>query len=283
MKKRFKKVIVVCLVITVCLLGFVWFEQRSSGKLEVTFFNVGQGDSILIETPYQQQILIDGGPDNSVLSRLGRRLPFYDRDLDLVILTHADADHLTGLVEVLKRYQVEKVITSGVEAHSATYDQWLQVIKEQEIAIDTIAEPKRYFFGDNCWLDILYPDHDLAQQEVKDLNTTSIISRLDCQNHQFLLPGDAGNEQEEYLARKDINLQAEVLKVAHHGSKNSSSELFLEAVSPKFAVIQVGQKNKFGHPHLITLHRLELLGAEIFRTDQQGTITFYTKNGQLLY
>lgn len=283
MKKRFSKVITVCIIIAVCLLGFIWFEQRNSGKLEVTFFDVGQGDSILIETPYQQQILIDGGPDNSVLSRLGRRLPFYDRSLDLVILTHADADHLTGLVEVLKRYQVEKVITSGVEAHSATYDQWLLAIKEQKIEMEIITEAKRYFFADDCWLDILYPDQDFGGQQVKELNSTSIVSQLDCEGQKFFFPGDLPSEQEEYLVKKGINLQAEVLKVAHHGSKNSSPELFLEAVSPKFAVIQVGQKNKFGHPHQIVLWRLQQIGAEILRTDQQGTITFYTKNGQLFY
>jgi len=275
-------------VICLFLISFVWWQEQQGQFLEVVFFDIGQGDSILIKTPSGHDILIDGGPDSTVLSKLGRNLPFYDHTIDLMILTHAHSDHVAGLVDVLKRYNVEKMLYTGVDHGSPDFIEWENLIEQKGIEMTMPVAGQVYQF-EEVELEILYPFEDISAKEIKDLNDTSIVTRLEYQDTSFLLTGDASVEIEKelvefcnqdrsgdlsYPQQQRCELQSDVLKVGHHGSKYSSFLEFLQVVDPEYAVIQSGEGNKFGHPHRLVLKRLEGLGIEVLRNDEVGDVEF---------
>jgi len=166
--------------------------QLPNDNLQVDFFDVGQGAAIFIEAPNKNQILIDGGPDETIVKKLGEVMPFYDRSIDLLILTHPDADHLTGLIEVVKRYQVGQIIETGVIDNSAAYQLWQQLIEEKKIPVIIAKAGEVVRIADDLNLDILYPQIDLQNKEVADMNSSSIVSRLVYGQNSFLFTGDAG-------------------------------------------------------------------------------------------
>lgn len=255
------------------LAGVAFFQSaEDNGKLAVNFFDVGQGDAILIRTPEQQKILIDGGPSNVVAQKLGEVLPFYDRKIDLIILTHPHADHLDGLIEVLKRYEVKKILSTGVTHTTPDYLAWLEEIKNQNVPMEIAMAGQIIDFGGGVKMEILYPAEDLVGKSVENLNDTSIVAKLIFGQTSFLFTGDAETEVEEKLISGGADLKANVLKVGHHGSKNATSDNFLEKVQPSFAVISSGADNRFGHPNAMIIKRLENIGAEIFRTDEEGNV-----------
>jgi len=243
--------------------------------LEVTFFDVGQGDSIFIETPQRHQILIDGGPDAKILEKLAREMPFWDRTIDLIILTHPEKDHISGLLEVLKRYQVENILWTGIRRKTPEAEEWEKLIKKEKAKIFISKAVQKIIFSKKeaeNFMDIIHPFENMGGREVKDSNNTSIVSRLVFGNNSFLFTGDIEKEVEERLLLQNIFLDSDILKVAHHGSFTSSSENFIEKVSPEIAAISAGKKNQYGHPHREVLERLEKFGIKIVRTDQAGDI-----------
>ena len=258
---------------------FLFFE-RGPANLEFYVFNIGQGDSILIRTPSRYNILIDGGPDNGVVYKLGKYLPFYDRQIDLMVLTHPHADHLVGLIEVLKRYQVKNIFLTGVAYDSADYQFWLSEIIAKNVKTEIINQPKRLALSDGVELIVLYPDENFFDQPVKNLNNSSVVIKLIYQNVSIMMPGDL--EIEESLVAKNFDLSAAILKAGHHGSANANGWEFLKAVNPDYAVISAGIDNKFGHPHQLTLERLKDLEIEILRTDWQGDI-YFVSDGQKIW
>ena len=243
-------------------------------ELQVNFLDVGQGDAIYIRTPQDQDILIDGGPDDKVLESLGKVMPFWDREIDVVILSHPHADHVAGLVQILKRYTVKKIYLTGILHTAPDYLAFLEEIKKQKIPVENIKELSTLDFGSETKLEFIYPDRSLLNEKIDNLNNSSIVARLIYKNEKFLFTGDAESPVEKELLTKKRELSADVLKVGHHGSTTSSTEAFIKAVNPKFAVIEVGKDNSFGHPSLRTLSRLERLNIPFFRTDLLGTITF---------
>lgn len=251
--------------------SFVQFSNESKA-LEVDFFDVGQGDSALIKTPAHQKILIDGGPSNAVVEKLGENMPFYDKNIDLIILTHPHADHLVGLIEVLKRYKVKKILATGAINSTPDYLAWLEEIKKENVPVEIASAGQTINFGDNLEMKIFAPMEDFVGKQPDDLNNTSIVAKLIFGDTSFLFVGDTEKEVEAKLIASGADLKADVLKVGHHGSHNASSQEFLDAVKPKFAVISVGAKNTFGHPSPITLENLKKVGAEVFRTDQDGDV-----------
>lgn len=259
-------------IVVLILLGISLYYFQEPKNLEVNFFDVGQGDAIFIKTPNHQKILIDGGPDNKIIYKLGHNLPFYEKEIDLMILTHPHADHLTGLIEILKRYKVKKIISTGVMHKTPEYIEWLEEIKKQDVPMEIAKAGQVINFGENLQMEILYPFLDLASKEVENLNNTSIVSKLTFGKTSFLFTGDAGSEVEQELIESKTNLKADVLKVAHHGSKDATSQKFLDKVQPKYAVISVGEKNMFGHPSRAVINRLERMNVQIFRTDKDGDI-----------
>jgi len=254
------------------LIGYVGYSQVERQYLEVDFLDVGQGDAILIKTPAEQNILIDGGPDKQVLTRLGENLSFYDKKLDLVILTHPHSDHVAGLVEVLKRYQVKKILMTGVVHTAPDYLAFLTEIENQNLAVDYVAGQSDIALGDDIKLQLLAPMQDLLGKEVDALNDTSIVSRLVYKNNSFLLTGDAESVTEQELLNQQVDLKSQVLKVGHHGSSTATSKDFLAQVQPQYAVIEVGKDNDFGHPHFKVLNLLQQFKVNILRTDELGTI-----------
>lgn len=280
MNMKYKKLFIVfggLLLICLILVTVVWWQGRESGIVTVTYFDIGQGDSILIQTPSDHTILIDGGPDSSVLSTIGRQLPFYDHTIDLVVLTHAHSDHVAGLVDVLKRYEVRSVLFSNVEHSSPDYLEWKELLSEKGIQSLFPIAGQVFEFG-GVRLEVLYPFGDFGGEPPKDLNATSIVTKLEYQDTSFLFTGDATTEVEEQLlyAYPDSTLDSDVLKVGHHGSKYSSSIEFLRAVNPDAAIIQVGEGNSFDHPHRLILQRLKGLGIPALRNDLLGTIEVKT-------
>jgi len=272
------KVLIAGLAIAAIL---VWVAVASlpDGKLHVVFFDVGEGDAIFVQTPRGQQILIDGGPSpTTLISALGRRMPFWDRSLDLVILTHADEDHVAGLIPVLERYRVGQVVDSGYEHDNPTYKHWLELISGKEIPTHLARAGMRIATGDGVELTVLHPGPELMKYTNADANNNSVVARLAMGQVSFLLPGDIEEVAEEVLVASGQELASTVLKAPHHGGDASSSVAFLNAVNPKLVVISVGADNRFGHPSPQVLERLEdLVGEErILRTDEDGTIEVVT-------
>jgi len=270
MKKLIK--ILSGLLVVLLLLFYLAHQSGTAADLSVYFFDVGQGDAILIRTPSHQNIVIDGGPDNSLITKLGQALPFYDRQIDLMILTHPHDDHLIGLVEVLNRYQVRQVLYSGVLHNTDAYLEWLKIIQEERIPLKVALAGQSYFFG-QVELKVLFPLTDLSNTAVENINNSSVVVQVIYGSVAAILVGDLEIAGEEELLQSGIfNLQAQILKVGHHGSNTASSENFLRQISPQYAIIQAGQDNKFGHPALRTLFKLNRIGVKVYRTDLDGDV-----------
>ncbi len=270
--KLYKILLILGIVACAVAILLFWLYWRAPKNLEVDFLDVGQGDAILIKAPGGQNILIDGGPDKTVIKRLGENLPWWDKQIDLMVLTHPHDDHVTGLIDVLKRFKVEKILYTGA-AHSApNYLAWLKLVRDKKISLVIIDKKQTIDLSQEVKMEILYPDGSLLNKTLADLNDSSIILKLIYGKNKFLLTGDASEKVEATLLANGDDLSVDVLKVAHHGSQYSSSEEFLGKVKPRIAVIMAGKDNDFGHPNLRIIKRLERIGAEIFRTDEKGTV-----------
>ena len=248
-------------------LSVLFAANMPDARTHVSFLDVGQGDSILVQSG-QQEILVDGGPDATAVTReLGKRLPFWDRTIELVVLTHPHADHLTGLIEVLKRYHVGQVLYVETNSTSPLWTEWLQAIKDRKINV-TIAVPGQ---------DITTGDGDLSLEVLSaggdseaTLDSGGIVLKVKDDKVSFLLTADITEETELNLITERANVDSTVLKVAHHGSYTTTSSQFLSVVTPQVAVISVGAENDYGHPSKEVLDRLADIPT--YRTDQNGTI-----------
>ncbi|MFA6428860.1 MAG: ComEC/Rec2 family competence protein [Candidatus Buchananbacteria bacterium] len=277
--KRFLSLLLVIGLLTGCQAVKVNSSPSNEVKnnLRVTFLNVGQGDAILIQTPDNQKYLVDGGPDNTILNKLGEQLSFWDKSLAGIILTHPHADHVGGLPAVLARYSVAQLWLYPAVHTAPDYLAFLAAAKEKKINTAAIFAGQNLALGGGVNLQILWPPADNkdnpAWSKFSDLNSQSVVGRLTFGQTAILLMGDAPQEvEQELLKATTTDLTARVLKVGHHGSKYSSSPEFLAAVKPDWAVISVGANNSFGHPHFRTLYNLQQVSAKILRTDQAGDI-----------
>ena len=253
-------------------------------RLHVSVLNVGQGDAILIQTPNGQDILIDGGPDPDSLNQcLGHKMPFWDRSIDLVLLTQPQADHITGLLSVLRNYNVETVIESEVDYDSSIYNQWHELIAETGVKYINVHAGYEFDLGDGIKIQVLHPPENLLQDTSDDIDNNGIVLRLDWKNVSFLFTADIHSDCERYLIAERACLNSTVLKVAHHGSRTSTIDEFLDIVMPAAAVISAGKDNRFGHPHPEVLDRLKnRIGSDnIFITSEDGTIEFITDGDRL--
>jgi competence protein ComEC len=271
MKKRFYLLIILFFLFVVIVGTIIFYSSRLPQKLEVDFLSVGQGDAELIKTPSGQNILIDGGPDNTVLKRLGENLPWWERTIDLMILTHPHEDHIAGLNDVIKRYDIKKIIYTGTTYDSPVYRDWLQAVIKNKIPTAIINRPQTIQLNPGCELEILYPLQSLVGQNMADLNDASMVTMLKYKQTKFLFAGDAGSNIEQKLIAANDDLTANVLKISHHASDLATSEELLVKVKPQFAIIETG-KNDYGLPSLRVIKRLERFGAKVYRTDESGTI-----------
>ncbi|MFH0854642.1 MAG: ComEC/Rec2 family competence protein [bacterium] len=290
-----------------CLVIF----QNSINGMRVIFFDVGQGDASLIMAEGGINILIDGGPCKKVIEKLDKYLSFWDRKIDIMVLTHPHADHIIGLIDALKKYQVEEVWMTGVLPDSSEYSEFLKITEDKNIDIKIVGDDVELMINNiinapiasfqrgiaqispNTKIEILYPMENLFDKKIDNLNNSSIVLKVSYKDNSFLFTGDIEEYAEEKLLCADYEyspnegdcrlskLDADVLKVAHHGSGNSSSQFFLEAVKPKYAVISVGENNDFGMPSLRVLRRLERMGIKVFRTDLDKDVIMETDGKEI--
>jgi competence protein ComEC len=255
---------------------FIWAEILFNGpnkNAELYFLDVGQGDAELVVLPGGVKILIDAGPNNRILGQLNSILSPFSRYFDLIILSHPQTDHFTGLIDVLKRYQAGVFISNGQKGTAQSFKDLEKIIQENKIRTITLGEGDKVRYQDS-YFEILSPSKNLLSSN--ELNEAALVMKLNAQGVKTLFTGDISISIENYLLQK-YDLDIDVLKVAHHGSKYSSGEKFLSEISPKIAVIEVG-KNSYGHPTAEVLKNLASVGAQILRTDKDGMIKLVIDN-----
>lgn len=245
-----------------------------SDGLRVSFLDIGQGDSILIQTPHGRKVIIDGGPGTTILERLGEELSFWTKQVDLLILTHPDLDHLEGFLEVLPRYEVKRILVTGVFHDSELYKAFLNLIREQNIPTSFASPEQDWQIDDGVYLDIIAPVESVAFEEVESTNDTSIVAKLVYGNTSLLLTGDGEWPEENSILLTDSDLRSQLLKGGHHGSRTSNAVDFLRAIQPTKAVMINGGDNQFGHPHLETVLRFDDFGVDWWNTKDEGTVRF---------
>ena len=276
-------------------LWFLWQHEQAlrpspSRTLEVSFLDVGQGDSIYIHAPNGRSMLIDGGPDGKVVDRLRALGSFSNAatqtnaTIDMVMETHPDKDHIAGLVKVFEQYEVKKLLRSEISS-GTSFDRSLDQHAKDEPGLETIIARRgqRIFLDkqDGVYVDILFPDQDTSH--FKETNEASIVARLVYGTTSFLLTGDSPINVENFLAEYDgPSLRTTALKLGHHGSKTSSGDAYLESVQPEYAVISAGKNNRYHHPSPETMERVTAHHIRTISTVDQGTITFQT-DGQSLW
>lgn len=269
------------LAIVAILIWLAVFYELQPPLLKVVFFDVGQGESIFIETPEHHQILIDGGPYTyRVLEKLAQVMPFYDRSLDLIFLTHPNYDHLKGLLEVMERFEVGTLFLTGVFQKSKTYEKFLEILALKGVSVrraqagQVIRVTSQKSEVESLNLMVLWPEESFVARPARYINDTSIVLKASWGRIDFLLTGDIGKRVEKRLLKLGPELESEVLKVAHHGSKYSSWADFVQRVKPQVSVISAGRNNHYGYPTPEVLDRLSF--TQILRTDIQGDIFLYT-------
>ena len=268
------------------LAAVLWFHFATGpdGRLHVHFLDVGQGDSTLIVTPEGAQVLVDGGPRIMDAARaVGGRLPFWDRDLDIVVLTHPDEDHFRGLVEVVDRYGVGLVLENGGNSENPLFLEWQQRLQERDIKAISAFGGQTIALGEATTLQVLSPPPRPLRGTGSDRNNNGVVLRLAYGEVSFLLTADVEAAAEGRLLQGGVPLRSSVLKVPHHGSRTSTTPDFLAAVNPAAAVISAGADNRHGHPHLDVTKRLELTpgGDRTYLTAERGDIEFITDGRRL--
>lgn len=264
------------IVILVCMVAgglLLWHERihGGDGTLRAYMFDVGQGDGLLLVSPSGKQIVLDGGPDLSMLRHLGKELPFFDRTIELLVLSHPHYDHLAAFPEILKRYKVERVLITGTRYDSHAYESFLSLVRRENAQV-TLADPAGDIdMGDGLKLDVLWPREGLLGKS-GDANNTSVVVRAAFGSGSILFTGDMEVPEEEDVLQSGQDIRADILKVAHHGSKTSSSTGFLLAVDPELALVSVAKVNTYGHPSPSVVERLKHFGIETRMTMEEGTI-----------
>ncbi len=286
MKTNFQKYYpIFFIVILIAVNIFIWnvvLRDEKTKELTVAFLDVGAGDSIYIEAPNGNKMLIDGGPDRSVVRELSEIIPFYERTIDVVLATHPDKDHIGGLIDVLKNYDTKIILTTGATSTTETDKAFGKAIfDEEKMGAKNILVRRGNVvkLSEDVLFTVLYP---VAISPKEPTNDTSVVGILTYGNQSFLLTGDAPQKVERYLVSVDgKKLKAQVLKLGHHGSKTSSSEVFIGNVSPDYAIISTAKKNRYGHPNKEVIDLLKKYNIPTLATYDSGKIIFKT-DGEIL-
>ncbi len=253
---------------------FVWSRilfAKAADETHMHFLNVGQGDAELVILPGNLKILTDAGPDSKIIGELEKIPSLNDRYIDVAVISHPQLDHFNGFRYILDRYRVGAFIYNG-RSDGPGVEEWpdlVKKIKERGAPLIQMGAGDKIKYSASM-INFLSPNPELLQSA--ELNDTGLVELIESNGLRILLTADIGAETEKYLANH-FDLRADILKVAHHGSRFSSSDIFLKAVKPKVAIIEVGSKNRYGHPTQETLKRLSNVSAAIFRTDNSGQIT----------
>lgn len=267
-----KKLLMQCAFVSFLLIfhifSFAIDVYHWKGKMRVIFFDVGQGDSALIQTPNRKYILVDGGPDNTVLYKLGKFLPWWQRSIDLLILSHPERDHLMGFLEVAHRFRIKNIMMTGVHHSTDEYLVWQKYLAQEKIPLIVITSPQVLEL-DKVTIKIFFPESSLWGKSLPKVNNSSIIFQAVYGDRSFLFTGDMEADAQMHLVLKDI--QSDVLKFPHHGSADGLNGKFLRAINPSITVISAG-KNTYGHPSPRTLRELKRQAFPFFITRDAGDI-----------
>ena len=257
----------------IIIAGVVWagvFTQRKGPAFRVDFLNVGQGDAIYLSMPDGRDALVDGGPRDAVLAELGQVMPFWDKDLDLMIVTHNHSDHISGILGVLKRYEVKEIWISGAIHTSDQYLEMLKIIRDKKIKTRIVKENDEMNF-DQIKVRVVYPMEDFKGVRPEDQHEADVVTRWTYGKFAMLLTGDLSADQVSDLESSEEILKADILKVPHHGSATGLTKELVQKISPNLAVIEVG-KNSFGHPKPSILNLLKNNAVKVMRTDKDGRV-----------
>ncbi len=258
---------------------FIWssvFASEHDRLLTIAFLDVGQGDAIYIEAPNGNQILVDGGSNSAVIRELGKVMSFSDRTIDVIVATHPDKDHIAGLIDVFKRFEVSMYFDPGVNPSTGEYKTLLDMVEREGVRTTIARRGTKIVLGDGVYAEILFPDRNVSNVES---NLASIVLKVVYGETEVMLTGDSPKSIEKYLVSIDgNNLESNLLKAGHHGSKTSSAESFIGFVNPKYVIISAGKDNRYGHPHKEVLDIFKRFGIETVSTAEHGTIIF-TSNG----
>lgn len=301
--KLMKKIFIFILILLLAVLGLLFCvknkhqvasennvnNQMAGDSVVINFLDVGQGDASLINFPDGEQMLVDCSEDARILEALGRVMDFYDNEINYLLITHPDSDHYGGCEEVLNRFKVRNVIYTGFQKNGdSAWDALLARISHDPNINYLKIEGEQTLNIASTSLHFLYPDHSLEydpkipnlNSDNNAVNNSSIVFELNYLGKEALFMGDASSELEEYLLKKyDQILNSDILKVGHHGSSYSSEQEFLDIVMPAYAIISVGENNKFGHPSARILKKIERTNSQILRTDFQGDLKCFLSNG----
>ena len=272
----------ILLIITIILVIGIFYsvytrQSTNNNLLKVAFLDVGQGDAIYVEAPNGKQMLFDAGPGPLVLQKLAEVMPFGDRSIDMIVITNPDKDHIGGFIDVLENYDVDLVLEPGTKKDTLVYKNLEQEIVNQGIKKE-IARRGMIINLDttkNIYFDVLFPDRDVSNFDVND---GSIVGKLVYGSQSYMLTGDSTKYTELLIKNNEdpLTLTASVLKLGHHGSRTSTSVLWLEQVKPELAIISAGKNNSYGHPHKDILDRLNSFNIPYLGTYQKGTIILKT-------
>lgn len=256
-------VCVVCIVI-------VWYIEHMK-DVQVIFLNIGQGDAILI-TQGSHQVLIDGGPDGVVLQEeLGKYIPFWDRTIDIVVATHPDSDHVDGLIGVFRNYTVHQFWHTENRKETSQYATLLSAVHDENGVEDVIVRyGTQAHIANAVDMYVWYPFNRNPIEQIKDVNDESVVIILTVGEEKFYFGGDLSTKYEDILPIENIT----VLKAGHHGSRESTSDIFLQKLKPRDVVISVGKDNRYAHPHKEVLERIKKNDVHMYRTDEVGTIVY---------
>lgn len=268
----------ICAVIIITGLGWLLQQQWLNSTYDhatVDFLDVGQGDAIYIHTLSDMDVLIDGGPDDKVVSQIGHVMPFWDRTIELVILSHPDADHISGLVPLFEYYDIEKIMLVDLPIKTAVQQEFYTTVEAHGTEIIHTFSGDTFQLSDKESLHILHPfrNEDLTKKETNDTAIVAEYIFTAEESTKILLTGDISKEVEADLLQQNLIEDIDILKVAHHGSHSASSPEFIQAALPEYSVIQSAAGNQYGHPHADVVERLQLQST-VLRNDQLGTITF---------
>jgi len=269
-KDFFFKNIVNIIFLTLALYSFLFGALDNNEDPEIIFFDVGQGDAILIQEG-DFQVLVDGGPDDSVVFKLAKRMPSYDKNIEIVILTHPHEDHIRGLMNVLDEFTVERVFVNRIEYENKVYKDLLNGYKD---IIFEVKEGDKFKYK-GIEGEIIYPILNKGsnwRMQDKNINNESIITLLDIKGKRILLMGDAEREVENKLLKESSLENIYILKAGHHCSRTATSDMFLRAVNPEVAICSYGAGNKFGHPHHETIEKFKKYNVQYLETAKEGDI-----------
>ncbi|HLR34098.1 MAG TPA: ComEC/Rec2 family competence protein, partial [Tissierellales bacterium] len=281
MKKifKFKLLIVLAIILTLTLTSCVTDGENVSnidkGELEVHYIDIGQGDSIFIQLPNGETILIDGGPRTNSKILVNYLEELGVENINYLVATHPHEDHIGGLPNVIRNFKVDKIYMPDKTANTAIFEEFLLEIKEKDVEVNTVSGGDVLIEGDGLKYEVMAPN----EEKYSNTNDYSIVTKITYKNNSFLFTGDAEKTSEKEIIEKGYKLSSDVLKVGHHGSSTSTSEDFLKNVQPKYGVISCEKGNEYGHPHKEIIKILENYGVEILRTDELGTIVM-TSDGK---